>query len=180
MDATLHIHDNFISLTLPVALDVPALEIESLKNTVLTFNYRWKLSIEVRDGVTRISTVHGSGRGQANRFDELAGSEIAALRLALTRQLRRISAPETHIGGEQTVSVFVSDDDVDRMQKTISDFEATPDGETFWMNGMGPYSKEALLEMGEAQAERDRVMSLTPEERLLEAIFGKDHKKPTD
>lgn len=178
MQATLHVRNNFMSLTIPVELNVPRLAIEHHEH-IISYNYRWKLAIRCHEGKTEIKTVHGSGRGQADRFDEFVGKEIAGLRLSLMRQLRRISAPDTMLDGEQTVTVYVSDDDVERMQRMIDEFKATPDGETasFRYAAEGPYHEEYVRELVE-NYERARVASMSPEERLLEAIFGRGHKRP--
>lgn len=178
MEATLYISNNYMSLTIPVELDVPKLMIEGHER-YLAYNYRWKLAIRCYEGKTLIETVYGSGRGQANRFDEFVGDEIAGLRLSLTRQLRRIAAPDTVLYGEQSVTVYVGDEDVERMQRMIDEFKATPDGEkaTFRYATEGPYGEEAVHELIERyeRHRRDREDGITPEQRLLKAIFGEDY-----
>lgn len=178
MESKLHISDNYMSLTVPTVLSVPQLMIEGHERFI-AYNYRWKLAIRHHEGKTLIETVYGSGRGQARRFDEFVGQEIAGLRLSLTRQLRRIAAPATMLDGEQTVSVYVSDKDVERMQRMIDDFKATPDGETatFWYATEGPYREDAVRELIERyeHQKRDRKAGLTPEQRLLKTIFGEDY-----
>lgn len=178
MEATLYISNNYMSLTIPAELDVPRLEIEG--HARIAYNYRWKLAIRCFEGKTLIETVYGSGRGQSKRFDEFVGDEIARLRLSLTRQLRRIAAPDTVLYGEQSVSVYVSDEDVERMQRMIEEFKSTPDGETTTFRyiavGDGPYDEETLRGLLEYhdQRERDRKNGITPEQRLLMNIFGED------
>ena len=177
MKATLNLRNNYMSLTIPVELNVPQLVIEHHERYI-SYNYRWKLAIRCYEGKTLIETVEGSGRGQANRFDEFVGKEIAGLRLSLFRQLRRIAAPDTMIDGEQTVTVFVSDEDVERMQQMIDEFKATPDGATatFRYATEGPYREEHVRELVDSY-ERDRTASMTPAERLLETIYGRDYKQ---
>jgi len=179
MEATLYISNNYMSLTIPVELDIPKLEIEGHER--IAYNYRWKLAIRCISGQTLIQTVNGSGRGQANRFDEFVGDEIAGLRLSLTRQLRRIAAPDTVLYGEQSVTVYLGDEDVERMQRMIEEFKSTPDGETATFRyaavGLGPYDEAALRELIERyeRRERDRKDGITPEQRLLMSIFGDDY-----
>ncbi|HRJ06791.1 MAG TPA: hypothetical protein PK096_01470 [Candidatus Saccharibacteria bacterium] len=178
MEATLYISNNYMSLTIPVELNVPQLVIEGHERYI-AYNYKWKLAIRHHEGKTLIETVYGSGRGQAARFDEFVGKEIAGLRLSLTRHLRRIDEGMREFLGEQTVSVYVSDEDVERMQRMIDEFKATPDGETatFRYANDGPYREEAVRELIERheRQERDRRDGLTPEQRLLKAIFGEDY-----
>lgn len=178
MEATLYISNNYMSLTIPVELDIPQLAIEG--HARISYNYRWKLAIRHHEGMTLIETVYGSGRGQANRFDEFVGDEIAGLRLSLTRQLRRIAAPDTVLYGEQKVSVYVGDEDVERMQRMIEEFKSSPDGEKATFRyaavGLGPYDEEALRELIDQyeRRERDRKNGITPEQRLMMTIFGED------
>lgn len=181
MDAKLHLNSFCTSLTLPVALDVPRLELESLDGSELLFCYQWKLGIKIEGETTTIQTVRGAGRGQANQFDKLVGPEIAALRLVLARQLRLIAAddPEMIMDEAQTVSVHVSNDEAEGILQSIRDFDAS-DERVFWgyhlrssATRCSRFSESTWREL----AEEDRVAKLSPEERLLEAIFGQGHQR---
>lgn len=70
-------------------------------------------------GVTAtITTVSHTGRGQTKLFDKLVGPRIAALRLTMAREMRRI-IDSGGICEVQQMDVHLDEDDVYRIQESI-------------------------------------------------------------